>query len=85
MAAATLAMKVVGASLSLNRGASANTTAGTVSLTLTIEATASASAVPRATSSRAVSSSDPQEALAMVGKTLTLNYDDATGVITSLT
>lgn len=86
MAAATLAMKVVAASLTVNRGSSANTTAGATTLTLTIEATAAPSAaVPLAVASRAVSSSDPQDAKGMVGKALTLNFDDTTGVITSLT
>ena len=85
MAAATLAMKVVAADLTVNRGASANTNPGTTTLTLVIEATASASSVPLANAARAVSSSDPQVAKAMVGKTLTLNFDDSTGVITSLT
>lgn len=85
MAAATLAMKVVGASLTVNRGSSSNTTAGTTTLTLTFEATASAAAVPKSIATKALSSSDPQEPKAMVGTTLTLNYDDSTGVITSLT
>lgn len=86
MAAATLAMKVIAATLVTNRGASSNTTAGATTLTLVIEATAAPSAaVPLAVASGAVTSSDPQTAKAMIGKTLTLNFDDTTGVITSLT
>lgn len=86
MAAATLAVKVIAASLTVNRGATANTVAGATTLTLVIEATAAPSAaVPLSIASRAVSSSDPQEAKGMVGKALTLNFDDTTGVITSLT
>lgn len=85
MAAATLAMKVISASLTKNQGASSNTTAGTTTLVLTFEATASAASVPLATAARAVSAQDPQVAKGMVGTTLTLNYDDSTGVITSLT
>jgi hypothetical protein len=85
MAAATLAMKVVQASLTKNAGQSANTTAGTTTLFLVIEATATAAAVPLATASKAVSAEDPQDAKGMIGKALTLNFDDVTGVITSLT
>lgn len=86
MAAATLAVKVVAATLTINRGSSANTTAGATTLTLVVEATAAPSAaVPLALASRVVTSSDPQEAKGMVGKALTLNFDDTTGVITSLT
>lgn len=85
MAAATLAVKVVAADLVVNRGASANTTANTTTLTLVLEATATAAAVPKADAAKAVSSSDPTAAKGMVGTALTLNYDDTTGVITSLT
>lgn len=86
MAAATCAVKVVAATLTINRGASASIASGSTMLTLVIESTAAPSAtVPLALASRAVSSSDPQEAKGMVGKTLTLNFDDTTGVITSLT
>lgn len=86
MAAATCAVKVVGASLTVNRGSSSSITSGSTMLTLVIESTAAPSAaVPLAIASRAVSSSDPQEAKGMIGKTLTLNFDDTTGVITSLT
>jgi hypothetical protein len=85
MAANTLAMKVVAASLTINQGASANTTAGTRTLVLVVEATASAASVPLAVAATSVSAADPQVAKGMIGKTLTLNYDDVTGVITSLT
>jgi hypothetical protein len=79
-------MKVMSASLTVNRGSMAGTTAGATTLTLVLEATAAPSAaVPLAIASRAVSSSDPQDAKGMVGKALTLNFDDTTGVITSLT
>jgi hypothetical protein len=85
MAAATLAVKVVAADLVINAGASSNTTPGTTTLVLTVEATASAAAVPLALASGAVSKTGPQVAKGMVGKALTLNFDDVTGVITSLT
>lgn len=85
MAAATLAMKVVSADLSVNTGSSSNTTAGTTTLVLVIEATATAASVPLADTSKSVSKTGSAVAKAMVGKTLTLNFDDSTGVITSLT
>lgn len=85
MAAATLAVKVVSAELTVNQGASPNVTAGTTQLVLVIEATATSAAVPLATAGKAVSAEDPQTAKGMVGKALTLNFDDVTGVITSLT
>jgi len=84
MGAATLAMKVTSASLTDNRSTS-NSPIGTRSLTLIIESTASASAVPLSVAGTVVTSSDPRDAKAMLGKVLTLNYDDVTGVITSLT
>jgi hypothetical protein len=86
MAAATCAVKVIAATVTRNQGASANITAGSLQLTLVIEATAAPSAaVPLAVAAKQVSPSDPQEAKGMVGKALTLNFDDTTGVITSLT
>lgn len=78
MAAATLAMTVSTASL-------VKTANGVTELVLVLKSTATASAVPLSVASRAVSQSDPQDAKAMAGTALTLNYDDATGVITSLT
>ena len=86
MAAATLAMKVIAATLVTNRGSTSNIAAGATTLTLVLEATAAPSAaVPLASASGAVTGSDPQTAKSMVGKALTLNFDDTTGAITSLT
>jgi hypothetical protein len=86
MAAATCAVKVVSAHLTIDRGASSALADGSIMLTMVIQSTAAPSAaVPLAVASGAVSSSDPQEAKGMIGQALTLNFDDTTGVITSLT
>ena len=86
MAAATLSMRIVSATLSKNAGASSLTNAGTTTLTLVVEALATAASVPLATAGKAVSEQDSQQAKGLVASTpLTLTYDDTTGVFTSLT
>lgn len=77
MAAATLAVEVVAAEV--------NVTGGVRTLVLVVESTAAATAVPLADTAKVPDASRPSGAAGMVGKALTLNYDDATGVITSLT
>jgi hypothetical protein len=85
MAAATLGMRIVSATLVKNTGASSLTNAGVTTLTLVVEATASAASVPLATAGKAVSAQDPQQAKGLVASTgLTLTYDDTTGAFTSL-
>ena len=77
MAAATLAVQVKVAEVNFEGGAR--------KLVLLVESTAAATAVPLSDAAKAPDASRPSGALGMVGKALTLNYDDATGAITSLT
>lgn len=84
MAAATLSVRIVNASVSVNSGASSLTSAGVTTLTLVVEALASAASVPLA-AGKGVSKTDPQTPLGLIAATpLTLTYDDTTGVFTSL-
>ena len=77
MAAATLAVQVKVAEVNFEGGAR--------KLVLLVESTAAATAVPLSDAAKAPDASRPSGALGMVGKALTLNFDDATGAITSLT
>jgi hypothetical protein len=84
MAAATLAMKIVSATLSKNAGASSLTTAGTTTLTLVIEAVASAASVPLNVASDSPSATNPADAKGLLDDLVTMTYDDTTGVLTSI-
>lgn len=84
MAAATLNMKIVSATLTKNTGSSSLTTAGTTTLTLVIEAVASAAAVPLNVASDAVSATNSADAKGLLDDLVTMTYDDTTGVLTSI-
>jgi hypothetical protein len=84
MAAATLDMKIVSATLSKNTGASTLTTAGTTTLTLVIEAVADAASVPLNVASDSPSKTNPADAKGLIDDLVTMTYDDTTGVLTSI-
>lgn len=84
MAAATLDMKIVSATLSKNTGANSLTTAGTTTLTLVIEAVASASSVPLNVASDFPSTTNSADAKGLLDDLVTMTYDDTTGVLTSI-
>lgn len=77
MAAATLLVEVTAAEVIVEGGAR--------KLVLHIASTAPATAVPLADASKPPDITRPSGALGMTGTALTLNYDDVTGAITSLT
>lgn len=77
MAAATLAVQVVAAEVVVSGGAR--------QLVLKIVSTAPATAIPLADPSKPVDITSAATAKSMIGTALTLNYDNVTGAITSLT
>ena len=84
MAAATLAMKIVSATLTKNTGSSSLTAAGVTTLTLVIEAVASAASVPLNVAADSPSATNSADAKGLLDDLVTMTYDDTTGVLTSI-